>query len=62
METGDLICSESDFCITFDRLTEQNWFLFAMGLKWDLNNFFPAYYAACKLIGLDEVTFQITHK
>ncbi|MDR6564932.1 MULTISPECIES: hypothetical protein [unclassified Arcicella] len=58
---GDLINQHTSFHITFDRLTEQNWFLFAIGLGWDLNEFFPAYYEACQLIGLDSIIFQIKH-
>ncbi len=59
---GDILNKSLKFHITFDRLIEQNWMLHAMAVGWNLNEFFPAYYEACKTIGLDEVTFQISHK
>lgn len=58
---GDLINELAHFHITFDRLTEQNWMLNAITFGWDLNQFFPAYYEACALIGLDSVVFQVKH-
>lgn len=61
-DEGDLLNLKEKFHITFDRLTEENWFLYAIGLGWDLNDFFPAYYLACETIGLESIQFQIKHK
>jgi hypothetical protein len=59
--TGDISNDIECFEITFDRLTEQNWFLFAVGVGWGMD-FIEAYFEAAQVIGLDTVTFQLNHQ
>lgn len=58
-DEGDILCPLAKIHITFDRLEEQNWFVFAIIQGWNLNEFMPAFFEACRQIGKDSVQFDI---
>lgn len=58
--TGDLSNDEDgELEVTWDRLTEKNWFLFAIQNGWHMETFIQAYWEGAELIGLEEITFKI---
>jgi len=58
--TGDLSNdADGELEVTWDRLTDKNWFLFGIQNGWHMETFFKAYWEAAGLIGLEEITFKI---
>ena len=58
--SGDLSNDEDgELEITWDRLTEKNWFIFARQNGWNMQDFLDAYWESTELIGLEELTFKI---
>ncbi len=60
-EEQELVCEQIGLCIPFERIDEQNWFVFAIANGWDLNQFMPVYFDLCHHYGIESITFSINY-
>lgn len=61
-DAGDMWNGKGCYAIYENRLAEGDWLLHLMGKVWfDANTFIPAYFDACRRVGIKKVTINIDY-